>query len=53
MQATWTNVTTMLGNVGTAIGQAATNVLNDLGLTAAAATVQSIIAAIAQLKRRH
>ena len=50
VQSTWTNVTTMLGNVGTTIGQAATNVLNDLGLTAAAETVQSIIGAIGQLK---
>jgi TP901 family phage tail tape measure protein len=47
---TWTNVTTMLGNVGGAIGEAVTNTLADLGLTAAAQTVQSVIAAIAQLK---
>jgi len=47
---TWTNVTTMLGNVGGAIGEAVTNTLTDLGLTAAAETVQSIIDAIAQLK---
>lgn len=47
---TWTNVTTMLGNVGGAIGEAVTNTLNDLGLTAAAETVQTIIAAIGQLK---
>ena len=47
---TWTNVTTMLGNVGGAIGEAVTNTLADLGLTAAAETVQSVIAAIAQLK---
>lgn len=47
---TWTNVTTMLGNVGGAIGEAVTNTLSDLGLTAAAQTVQSVIAAIAQLK---
>ena len=50
VKSTWTNVTAMLGNVGTTIGQAATNVLNDLGLTAAAETVQSIIGAIGQLK---
>ena len=48
--ATWTNVTTMLGNVGGAIGEAVTNTLADLGLTAAAQTVQSVIDAIAQLK---
>ena len=48
--ATWTNVTTMLGNVGGAIGEAVTNTLSDLGLTAAAQTVQSVIDAIAQLK---
>ena len=47
---TWTNVTTMLGNVGGAIGEAVTNTLSDLGLTAAAQTVQSVIDAIAQLK---
>lgn len=47
---TWTNVTTMLGNVGGAIGEAVTNTLADLGLTAAAETVQSIIGAIGQLK---
>ncbi|HHY57697.1 MAG TPA: phage tail tape measure protein [Chloroflexi bacterium] len=50
LQSTWTNVTTMLGNVGGAIGEAVTNTLTDLGLTAAAETVQSIIAAIGQLK---
>jgi TP901 family phage tail tape measure protein len=40
---TWTNVTTMLGNVGAAIGEAVVNTLNDLGLSEAAATVQSMI----------
>lgn len=50
VSTTWTNITTMVGNIGGAIGQAATNVLNDLGLTAAAETVQSVIDAIAQLK---
>lgn len=50
LSGTWTNVTTMLGNVGAAIGEAVTNTLNDLGLTAAAETVQTIIGAIAQLQ---
>jgi len=40
---TWTNITTMVGNVGGAIGEAVVSTLNDLGLTAAATQVQAII----------
>lgn len=40
---TWTNITTMVGNVGGAVGDAVVNTLNDMGLTAAATQVQAII----------
>jgi TP901 family phage tail tape measure protein len=43
VSGTWTNVTTTLGNIGAAIGEAVVNTLNDLGLSEAAATVQSMI----------
>lgn len=40
---TWTNITTMVGNIGGAVGDAVVNTLNDMGLTAAAMAVEDII----------
>ena len=41
---TWTNITTMVGNVGSAVGEAVVKTLEDMGLTAAAQAVKDIIA---------
>jgi len=43
---TWTNITTMVGNVGGAVGDAVVNTLKDMGLTAAATAVEDIIAQV-------
>ena len=43
---TWTNITTMVGNVGGAVGEAVVKTLEDMGLTAAAQAVKDIIAQI-------
>ncbi len=43
---TWTNITTLVGNVGGAIGEAVVSTLEDMGLTAAAQAVKDIIAQI-------
>jgi hypothetical protein len=50
VKQTWTNVTTYLSNIGAAIGDAAVNTLNDLGLTEAASTIEAIIASIGTLQ---
>jgi len=43
---TWTNITTMVGNVGGAIGEAVVSTLEDMGLTAAAKSVKDIVTQI-------
>lgn len=47
--ATWTNITTMVSNVGGAVGDAVTSTLSDLGLTDAATAVQGVIDKITAL----